>query len=195
MPWDTFGLEDIRRFCLLGCFFAWGYYEILAQKSRQEKVSKCTKILNYSKSSYVICQNYIWCLNILSICYSQKQLKHFAHPRDIFGLEPIRIFSTISSPCVLHSFKYFLKLCFGCFGTNDQKNQIRKTSIHVDFYVKYSCITFCVKTFQYSQIVYIKRTTQKKLVLFFFWCSHLLQNIHQFLGCQAIGISCSIVFF
>ena len=138
MPWDTFGLEDIRRFCLLGCFFAWGYYEILAQKSRQEKVLKCTKILNYKKSSYVICQNYIWCLNILSICYSQKQLKHFAHPRDIFGLEPIRIFSAISSPCVLHSFKYFLKLCFG---TNVPKKSDKKN--------KYSCRFLC-QVFMYN---------------------------------------------
>ena len=54
LRFSSIQLGGISTFCPLGYFWALGYYHILAQKIRQEKLLKFIKILNYNKSSCII---------------------------------------------------------------------------------------------------------------------------------------------
>ena len=104
LEWYTC-IGSIRTFCPLGYFWACVYWDILNSNTRQEKLSKYTKILHFNKSSYIT----FW---VKMSLYSQytlftKRIETF-WSRDISSMWGIRKFWTISRLYVSNCSRYFL---------------------------------------------------------------------------------------
>ena len=91
-------------------------------------------------------------------------------PWDIFGLESISTFWTISSLCVLSCLKYFLMYILGEIVTKlDKKNYINFSFFQIHYSVRIGYISF--------------------------FSSSNMQKFHHPLGCHATGINSSLIFF
>ena len=55
VPWDIFGLEGIKRFCLLRRILGFGVLGHFGLKNQTRKTEKFSKILNYIKFSCSNC--------------------------------------------------------------------------------------------------------------------------------------------